>query len=131
MKKILFSLFAFCLLALPSMAMASDLVDEGFGIGGTYGLKTNNNAQVNLSSENPINMSVRIINFVISFLGLAAVVIILVGGFKWMTSMGNQDTVKKAKSLIIAGVIGLIIILAAWGLTRFVVMRLSNSIAGI
>lgn len=113
------------------MAMASDLVDEGFGIGGTYGLKTNNNAQVNLSSENPINMSVRIINFVIGFLGLAAVVIILVGGFKWMTSMGNQDTVKKAKNLITAGVIGLIIILAAWGLTRFVVMRLSNSIAGI
>ncbi len=131
MKKIFFSLFAFCLLALPSIAMASDLIDEGFGIGGTYGLKTNNNAQVNLSSENPINMSVRIINFVIGFLGLAAVVIILVGGFKWMTSMGNQDTVKKAKNLIIAGVIGLIIILAAWGLTRFVVMRLSNSIAGI
>lgn len=131
MKKIFFSLFAFCLLTLPLMAMASDLVDEGFGIGGTYGLKTNNNAQVNLSSENPINMSVRIINFVIGFLGLAAVVIILVGGFKWMTSMGNQDTVKKAKNLITAGVIGLIIILAAWGLTRFVVMRLSNSIAGI
>lgn len=131
MKKIFFSLFAFCLLTLPSMAIASDLVDEGFGIGGTYGLKTNNNAQVNLSSENPINMSVRIINFIIGFLGLAAVVIILIGGFKWMTSMGNQDTVKKAKNLIIAGVIGLIIILAAWGLTRFVVMRLSNSIAGI
>lgn len=130
MKKIFFSLFAFCLLALPLMAMAWEATDD-FGISGTYGLKNNAGVGVNLSSENPINMSVRIINFIIGFLGLAAVVIILIGGFKWMTSMGNQDTVKKAKSLMTAGVIGLVIILAAWGIARYVVMRLSNSIAGI
>lgn len=135
MKKILFSLFAFCLLILPSTAMAADFgitkQTDDFGITGTNGLETNMNGGLNLSSKNPVDSVISIINLLISFLGIGALIIILIGGFKWMTSMGNQDSIKKAKSLLIAGIIGLVIILAAWGLARFIVMRLSNSIAGI
>ena len=132
MKKILFSLFAFCLLILPSTAMAADFgitkQTDDFGITGTNGLETNMNGGLNLSSKNPVDSVISIINLLISFLGIGAVIIILIGGFKWMTSMGNQDSIKKAKSLLIAGIIGLVIILAAWGVSRFVVRLLANSI---
>ena len=61
------------------------------------------------------------IDKLLGFLGLVAVVIILYGGFRWMTAGGNEDAVKKAKHTLTAGIIGLIIVLAAWGIARFVI----------
>ncbi len=63
----------------------------------------------------------RIINVLLGFLGIIAVVIILYGGFIWMTARGNEDSVKKAQQIIVAGAIGLAIILSAFAITQFVV----------
>nr|NIS50742.1 hypothetical protein [Phycisphaerae bacterium] len=57
-------------------------------------------------------------------LGIIAVVIILIGGFQWMTAGGNEENVDKAKKRIIQGVIGLAIILASWAIARFVLESL-------
>ncbi|MCX6741409.1 MAG: pilin, partial [Candidatus Parcubacteria bacterium] len=63
----------------------------------------------------------RIVRIFISFLGLIAVVIILYGGFLWMTSGGDQDKIDKAKKLMRAGLIGLLIIVLAYALATFVI----------
>lgn len=68
-----------------------------------------------------------IINVAMGLLGIIAVVIILLGGFKWMTAGGNDDKVKEAKKLIVAGVIGLVIILTAFAIANFVVGALVNA----
>jgi len=80
-----------------------------------------------LSNQNsdPRQMAVNIVKYLMTFLGIIAVVIILLGGFKWMTAGGNEDKVDEAKKLIIAGLIGLVIILAAFIIVQFV-MRVSN-----
>jgi len=62
-----------------------------------------------------------VITTVMSFLGIVAVVVILFGGFKWMTSGGDQTKVDTARKLIINGVIGLVIIILAWAITAFVI----------
>lgn len=62
-----------------------------------------------------------IINVLMGLLGIIAVVIILLGGFKWMTAGGSEDKVGEAKKLIMQGIIGLVIILSAWAIARFVV----------
>ena len=69
----------------------------------------------------------RIINAALGLLGLVAVVIILIGGFKWMTAMGNEESVKKAKALIIQGVIGLIIIICAYAIAQFVLTAIQQA----
>ena len=46
---------------------------------------------------------------------------ILIGGFQWMTAGGNEERVEKAKKLLIAAIIGLLIILAAWGISSYAV----------
>ena len=61
-----------------------------------------------------------IINVVLGFLGIIATLIILLGGFKWMTSQGSTEKVSEAKNLIGAGVVGLVIVLAAYAIARFV-----------
>lgn len=70
--------------------------------------------------------AVNIVNLVLGFLGLIAVVIILIGGFKWMTSGGSEEKVSASKKLLFAGLIGLIIILLAWGIATWVVGSVYN-----
>jgi hypothetical protein len=62
-----------------------------------------------------------LINVALQFLGVVTVVIILYGGFKWMTAGGNEEKVGEAKRLIIAGIIGLAIILSAYAISSFVI----------
>lgn len=62
-----------------------------------------------------------LINVALGFLGVVAVCIVLFGGFKWMVAGGNDDKVTEAKHMLIAGIIGLAIILSAWAITNFVI----------
>ena len=71
----------------------------------------------------------RIINVMLSLLGIVAVVIILLGGFKWMTAGGNDDKVEEAKKLILSGIIGMAIIMSAWAIARFVLIQLGQATA--
>lgn len=66
----------------------------------------------------------RIINIFLSILGVLFVVLMVYGGYTWMTSFGNSQKVDKAKELIIDAVIGLIIILLAYAIAGFVVGQL-------
>lgn len=88
-------------------------VDEG--VGGTLG-----NKDLRTTIGN-------IINVALSLLGVIAVVIILIGGFKWMTAGGSDDKVEEAKKMIFQGVIGLAIILSAWAIAIFVLNSLSSA----
>lgn len=62
-----------------------------------------------------------LIRVFLGFLGIIAVVIVLLGGFKWMTASGSDEKVQEAKQLLIAGIIGLAIILSAYAITTFVI----------
>ena len=81
-----------------------------------------------LAVKDPRAIAAQIINIVLGFLGIVAVIIILLGGFKWMTAGGNEDKVGEAKKLIMAGVIGLIIILASFAIAKFVLDQLGRAV---
>ncbi|MDO8425855.1 MAG: pilin [bacterium] len=68
-----------------------------------------------------------IINVAMGLLGIVAVVIILAGGFMWMTAAGAEEKVTKAKKLIFSGIIGLAIILSAFAIAKFVVNSLVDA----
>ncbi|MEI7620710.1 MAG: hypothetical protein WCJ57_04050 [Candidatus Falkowbacteria bacterium] len=87
--------------------------------------------QIQLGTEDPRKIVARIINTAMMFLGIIAVVIILLGGFKWMTAAGNEDKVGEAKQLMGSGVIGLVIILASWGIASFVLNQLINATGNV
>ncbi len=83
---------------------------------------------IGLSGEDPRDMAANIVGVILGFLGILAVIIILIGGFKWMTAAGNEDKVGEAKKIIVAGIIGLVIIFASWGIANFVLDRLYTEI---
>jgi len=88
----------------------------------------NLNVNPGLGTQDVVATVTNIIQIVIGFLGVIAIIIVLIGGFKWMTSAGNEEKVSEAKKLLGAGVIGLVIILAAYAITTFVIGALSNSV---
>lgn len=113
-KLIIVLLFVF-LLAPMQFVQASD----------TFGFNSLNLGSLQQNIE-PKAAAVNIVNLVLGFLGLVAVVIILIGGFKWMTAGGSEEKVSEAKKLLIAGLIGLAIIMLAWGISTWVVGSIYN-----
>jgi hypothetical protein len=72
----------------------------------------------------------KIINIFLSILGILFVVLLVYGGYLWMTSYGDEKKVTKAKSLITDATIGLIIILIAYAVASFVVTSLETATTG-
>ena len=81
-------------------------------------------ASTGLGGTDPREIAAKVINVILGFLGIIAVVLILIGGFMWMTAAGNDDNVATAKKIMTAGIIGLVIVLAAFGIAKFVVNAL-------
>jgi len=65
-----------------------------------------------------------------TFLGIIAVVVVLLGGFKWMVAGGNEDKIADAKKTIIAGLIGLVIIISAYAIVQIIVSTTMNVLSG-
>ena len=65
-----------------------------------------------------------IINIVLGFLGIVLLVYLIWGGFLWMTSGGSEEGATKAKETIKNAIIGLIIIVASYALSTFVLSSL-------
>ncbi|MFA6428265.1 MAG: pilin [Candidatus Buchananbacteria bacterium] len=62
-----------------------------------------------------------VIRWFLSLLTFIAVLMIIYGGFLWMTSRGNQDQIDKAKQVLKNTVIGLILILSSLIIVSFIV----------
>jgi Zn-dependent protease with chaperone function len=120
-SKFLLSLAIVAALAIPMVTMAQN--NNLFGMN-----EVSTGLNNTLSTADPRVVVGRIINVVLGFLGVIAVGIILLGGFKWMTAGGNEDKVGEAKKLLGAGVIGLVIILSAWAIATFVINQIYSAV---
>jgi len=68
-----------------------------------------------------------IIGTALSLISVIFFILMLYGGFLWMTARGDSGQTTKALDTIIAAVIGIVIILGAYALTQFVFNSLSGS----
>lgn len=65
-----------------------------------------------------------IINWILAVLGVVAVVMVILGGFTYMTSQGDPSKTKKARDTILYGIVGLIIALLAFAIVNFVLANI-------
>lgn len=66
----------------------------------------------------------------LEFLGIIFLILIIWGGYKYMMAQGNEEKVTEAIDQIKQGVIGLIIMLAAWSITLFVTTYIKRAVTG-
>jgi amino acid transporter len=65
-----------------------------------------------------------IIQRLLGLLGIILVVLIIYAGYLWMMAQGDADQVQQAKDIIKNAVIGLIIMMAAYAITYFVLQAI-------
>lgn len=114
MKKIVFLTTLVAIFALSVVPALAQSLDTGIDYGTFTGLGTKDLREGIMS----------IVNVLLGFLGILAIIIILWGGFRWLTSGGNEEKVGEAKKIITAGIIGLVIIFTAYAIATFVIVQL-------
>lgn len=82
--------------------------------------------QANASGTGFTNLIAKIINIISVIVGAVAVIMIIWGGFRYVTSAGNDSSVSAAKNTILYAIIGLIIVALAQLIVRFVLGGVSG-----
>ncbi|MCX6792408.1 MAG: IPT/TIG domain-containing protein [Candidatus Falkowbacteria bacterium] len=83
-----------------------------------------------LSNQDPRVAIANIIRIILGFLGVLALGLIMYAGFIWMTAKGEEEKIENAKKIMIGAVIGLVIVLASFGIASYIISRLSGATGG-
>jgi hypothetical protein len=79
------------------------------------------------ATERVNNLIRTIVNLLSAVVGIVAVIMIIFGGLRYITSGGNDTSVTGAKNTILYAIIGLIIVALAQVLVRFTLNKVTNS----
>lgn len=113
--------FTVSALLFPSIILAqneeqnSGLVPCGYG------------KEYDCGTDDVVNLANGLIEFLISMLGVIAVIALVYSGFRMVMSAGNETEWRKAKETFSNIVIGIIIILSAWLVVDLVLSGLTET----
>jgi cytochrome bd-type quinol oxidase subunit 2 len=125
MRKLL-SITALSLLALPAKFASAANLREAFNQGGFVDRVAGpDGAGYNLSNRSIDPIIGQLILFFTSLLGVIFLLLTIYGGITWMLSRGEEKKIKSAQDTIQAAVIGLIIVVAAYMITYFILVRIA------
>lgn len=124
--KIIFGLvviFVMCFSIVSSLAAQTpspDLCPDGLAkVGGKCPLRNPDEEHlVNINSFGELIK--RVISILLLFAGAIAVVFLLVGGYQYIASRGNEEAMEAAKKTVTSAVIGIIIIVLAFAIVSIV-----------
>jgi hypothetical protein len=129
---ILSSLAAFGLLFVSAgPVLALDSTDPNFqalcqGVGLGDPLYLDCSVLTTGSEEDVSGLANTIINIFSLIVGIISVIMIIVGGLRYITSSGDSNSVSGAKNTILYAIIGIVIVIFAQTLVKFVVKKLSD-----
>ncbi len=113
-------------LAAPAIVFAQTVRPNPFNTAGNY-LNNTQAASGVTSNSGPDalpRMIGSLVNVVLGFLGIVLLFYVLRAGFLWMTAGGDSKQVQSAKDMIRDAIIGLIVIVAGFAISNFVLQQL-------
>ena len=113
-----------CGLALSTVLVAAPVAVESASAQVQDGLnmtKTDENKSLSVNT-----LVKNVINILLWAIGIVSVIMLIIGGFRYVTSNGDSSQVTAAKNTIMYSVIGLIIAIFAYGIVNFVVFRVGG-----
>jgi hypothetical protein len=110
------------LLAATTATQLDPIGGEGLG---PVGAKVNSFLGTSTTGGvNALNSITSIVSSVIGFMTVAAgiwfIFMFLIGGYTWMTSLGDKHKLEEARNRIVNALIGLVIVVAGWGILALV-----------
>ncbi len=123
MKKIFLSFFIAITLFLPvssyAVNLGADTVEQA-RINAGYKKATDTTLAENVGS---------IIKVALSLVGIIFTALMVYAGFLWMTARGESSQIEKAQDIIKSSIVGIIITLAAYSISSFVVSKVVNKVS--
>jgi len=110
-----------------NFSLARDLWEEQTGLGP--------NSEIGKAfgtESNPKNVKIitaEIIQDLLGFLGLIFVIMIMYSGYQWMIAGGDSNKVDEAKGRLKNATIGLIIVIAAWGIAGYIIQIIAAKLS--
>ncbi len=118
-NKIIILLFALVLL-LPNFVLTANLGQAGANLG-SAGTAAGVGSDTELSSIIGLGIQVAL-----AFVGLIFMILMVYAGYLWMTARGEEEPIKKAQKIITACVVGLVLVVSAFAITRLVIARFTS-----
>lgn len=99
------------MVAVPMFALAQFQTPDA----GNTGLNTGVGSETRVSG-----LILRVINIALALAGLIAVLFLIIGGFRYITSAGNEETAENAKKIILNSIIGIVVIILSFVIVRVI-----------
>lgn len=111
-----FILFSFALVIGPPENLANaGILDQALKLAG------DTNAEAKLGTGDLTVIIGSIIRYALGLLGTIFLVLILYGGFLWMTAGGNEEKIGKAKKMLANSTVGLLIVILSYAIALFII----------
>ena len=85
---------------------------------------------LNCSTTTASGLLKQVITWMLGLAGLISVLFLIIGGFWYITSAGNEETAEKGKNTAINAIIGIVIIVLSWVIVNVVSNLASTSQSG-
>jgi len=124
-KKLIISVFVITtiMIAMPILsieAQTSSIIDntDSKYEEGDYGL------------DDFVILAIRVSRWILGIVGSLTLIMFIYGGITFLTSAGGSEAIGRAKKIIVAAIIGLIIVFTSWLIIRFVMQSMGLSWEG-
>lgn len=102
------------IISLPTLAWGEGGYSEGVEIARGTGVPTN-------LADGDGSLVKRIINTLLLAIAVVSVVMLIIGGFRYVISGGQKESVTAAKNTILYAIVGLLIAIFAYAIVKFVI----------
>ena len=69
----------------------------------------------------------KVINWFLGLVGLLAVLMLIIGGFRYLMSAGNDEATGKAKNTILYAIVGIVIVILSYA----IVFTITNALGSV
>jgi len=121
-------------LAIPAVAAAATTnpISNSLCNGASLSVDSNTDCgTVGANADQSVDTFItNLVNVFSVIVGVVAVIMIIIGGFRYITSGGDSNNISSAKNTIIYAIIGLIVVALAQFIVQFVLGRVGNLSGG-
>ena len=114
----------FAALVLPFVAWAADPIQTG--LGGIQDQFPRSGIAGTTSLTGRGGLIAVVISTMLLIAGAIAVVFVIIGGYQYLTSAGNEESAEKGKKTLINAIIGIVVIILAYAIISVIVNQVSS-----
>ncbi len=121
MKKIFYSLVVALMFLVPLFTVQATGLSTSFGSNSNLNVAANSSGYKTTPDNNFLSIIASVISAVLAIVGSLFLILIIYGGITWMMAAGNEQKLEKASDTIRQALIGLIIVIAAYAISYYLV----------